>query len=132
MGSNNNIQETKLVVIDDYILCQLLGTGFDYAFLPAANTRGGGGILVTWKASEWLALCISTCTFSVSVRLKCLASGLQWWLTSVYGPSCGTDKPLFLTGFHDLQRLCLALWLLVGKFNQIYSAEDKNNDILPR
>jgi hypothetical protein len=42
MGSNNNIQETKLVVIDDYILCQLLGTGFDYAFLPAANTRGGG------------------------------------------------------------------------------------------
>jgi hypothetical protein len=55
MGSNNNIQETKLVVIDDYILCQLLGTGFDYAFLPAANTRGGG---VYWSLgklpSGWL------------------------------------------------------------------------------
>jgi exonuclease III len=58
------VQETKLVVIDDYILSQLLGTSFDYVFLLAAHTRGG--ILVAWKASKWSASCISTRTFSIS------------------------------------------------------------------
>jgi exonuclease III len=35
------IQETKKQVFSDYDIAQLLGTGFDYTFLPSAQTRGG-------------------------------------------------------------------------------------------
>ena len=34
------LQETKLNVSDDVIMLLMLGTAFDYCFLPAANTRG--------------------------------------------------------------------------------------------
>jgi exonuclease III len=37
------IQETKLHVISDYDVLQILGTGFDYFFLPADQTRGALG-----------------------------------------------------------------------------------------
>jgi exonuclease III len=40
------LQETKLHVIDDYFIMQLLDLGFDYAYLLAEQARGG--ILVTW------------------------------------------------------------------------------------
>jgi hypothetical protein len=41
------LHETKLYVIIDYDLMQIIGTGFDYVYLFASHTRGG--ILVAWK-----------------------------------------------------------------------------------
>jgi exonuclease III len=40
------LQETKLETIFDYDVIQLVGTSFDYVYLPAVQTRGG--ILVAW------------------------------------------------------------------------------------
>jgi hypothetical protein len=40
------LQETKLETISDYDVIQLVGTSFDYVYLPAVQTRGG--ILVAW------------------------------------------------------------------------------------
>jgi hypothetical protein len=45
------LQETKLHVLNDYDVLQLLGHDFDYAFLPSVQTRGG--ILITWSRSSW-------------------------------------------------------------------------------
>jgi hypothetical protein len=56
--------------------------------------------------------------------------GLEWWLTSVYGPCRDTDKPAFMSELHDLRSLHLGPWLLAGIFNMIYRAEDKNNSRL--
>jgi exonuclease III len=35
------IQETKLHVISSYDLCQILGNGFSYVYLPTVKMRGG-------------------------------------------------------------------------------------------
>jgi hypothetical protein len=35
------VQETKLRILDDFLVIQLLGAGFDYNFLPAMGRRGG-------------------------------------------------------------------------------------------
>jgi hypothetical protein len=44
------LQETKLETISDYDVIQLVGTSFDYVYLPAVQTRGG--ILVAcWSPS---------------------------------------------------------------------------------
>ena len=42
-----SLQETKLDGCDDRIILDMLGSSFDYFFLPAYNTCGG--ILLAWK-----------------------------------------------------------------------------------
>jgi hypothetical protein len=46
------IQETKLHVIDDFLVMQVLGSRLDYSFLLAIGTHGG--ILVAWRTSVWM------------------------------------------------------------------------------
>jgi exonuclease III len=43
------LQETILQVMSDFDVMKVLGTGFDYTFLPSTNTREG--ILVAWKSA---------------------------------------------------------------------------------
>lgn len=43
------LQETKLDVIDDRIVRDLLGGLFDYSYLLAQHTRGG--ILLAWRTN---------------------------------------------------------------------------------
>jgi hypothetical protein len=37
------LQESKLDVIDDSLICNMLGSDFDYAYLPTDGLWGGGG-----------------------------------------------------------------------------------------
>jgi exonuclease III len=114
------VQETKLSVIDDFIVMQILGTGFDYVSLPADGTRGG--VLVAWRSSLWSGCSFSVRRFSISVRLAPFTGGDEWWLTSVYGPATDLLKPVFLAELHDLRQVRTGPWLLCGDFNMIYRA----------
>jgi exonuclease III len=42
------LQETKMHVISDYDVIQILGPNYDYTYLPTTLTRGG--IMVAWRA----------------------------------------------------------------------------------
>lgn len=84
------LQETKLAVIDDYFISQLLGAGFSYTARPPADTRGG--ILIVWKTSVWDFSNTSHRTYSLSGRLKFLADDTDMWMTVVYGPSREEEK----------------------------------------
>jgi hypothetical protein len=46
------LQETKLDVISDYDVMQILGAGFQYVYLPGVHTRGG--VLVAGLALDIL------------------------------------------------------------------------------
>jgi exonuclease III len=52
------LQETKLHVLDDFLVMDIVGLGFDYAYLPAEQTSGG--ILVAWHSAVWSSLSLST------------------------------------------------------------------------
>jgi hypothetical protein len=58
------LQETKLHVINDYDVMQILGSGFDYSYLPTDDT--GGGILVAWHSATWTVSSTSSLTRSLS------------------------------------------------------------------
>jgi hypothetical protein len=103
-------QETKLHVIDDFLVMQLLGSGFDYACLPADGTREG--ILVAWRASIWSVTAMSVHRFSVSM--------------------VNSSKPEFLAKLNGLRQVRTGPWMLIGDFNMIYRACDKNNGRLNR
>jgi hypothetical protein len=88
------------------------------------------GVLVTLRVSLWSVYGSSVCRYSVSVRLRQAIGIVDWWLSSVYGPAQDPDKPDFLIEFHNLKVACSGPWLLIGDFNLIYRADDKNNSRL--
>jgi hypothetical protein len=54
-------------------------------------------------------------------------------MTTVYGPTNDSQKPLFLHELNQLRQAKVGLpWLVCGDFNMIYQAVDKNNNRLNR
>jgi exonuclease III len=124
------LQETKMHVITDYDILQVLGLGFEYFYLPASQTRGG--ILVAWHSSSWVVSNTSSRRFSVSLCVRAATGGPKWWMSIVYEPTAEVDKPAFLEELHSLRQVRNGPWVLCGDFNMIYRAHDKNNDRLDR
>lgn len=56
-----------------------------------------------------------------------LAENQIWTLTGVYGPQSDADKLLFLQELTDLHAHVLPAWLVLGDFNLIFTAQEKNN-----
>jgi hypothetical protein len=98
-----SLQETKLDVILDFDVIQILGPGFDYAYLPAVHTQGG--IPLAQRISAWVMSNPSTKSHSLSARVQLPSSGgrgADWWLTVFYVPSQEGDKPSFLPELREL------------------------------
>jgi exonuclease III len=57
------LQETKLDVLDDALVKDMLGLDFDYFALPVVHTHGG--ILVTWDANCWSVSSPILCSHSL-------------------------------------------------------------------
>lgn len=119
------LQETKLSVITDQLILELLGSSFDYYYLPALSTRGG--ILLPWRTNIWAASNFSTQNFSITLKLRLLIDGFTTWVTTVYGPQGDSEKIQFLDELRKTRQHKLGSWLLCGDFNMIYNTTDKNN-----
>jgi hypothetical protein len=70
--------------------------------------------------------------FSLTVKVKVENTMPQWWLTSVYGPQPDGQKDLFLEELAAIKGSCPGPWLIIGDFNLILSAADKNNQHINR
>lgn len=113
-----------------HMLLSSLGADLDcHVLLPADGTRGG--ILIARKSMVYAALTSRIDTYSVSILFR-NNNGLQWWLTGVYGPQQDDHKLLFLDELRSLRQACLGPWCIVGDFNMIDRAADKNNSNLDR
>ena len=80
------LQETKLDKIDLPLVRSLWGNSFvDWEMLPAIGTAGG--VLLLWDRRVLELLDSAVCQFFVSCLWKCVADGLEWVWTSLYGPN---------------------------------------------
>jgi hypothetical protein len=104
---------------------QMCGTGFDYAFLPTDQTRGG--IIVAWRPNNWSFSGISNRTYSLSTTVLQLVTRVVWALTVVYEPAREEEKDDFLSELREPCQVRSGPWLIAGDFNMIYWAQDKNN-----
>ena len=115
-------------VVTDVLANEILGTMFDYVFLPAVGVSGG--ILLGWNKEYGSAADVTRGDFSLTARLIPVESSTHWWITVVYGPLRDVERVQFLEELSRCSDTCLGSWLICGDFNMIYQAQDKNNDRL--
>lgn len=124
------LQETKLEVIDHFMVLQCLGPSFDgFAYLPAVETRGG--VLLAWDTTILTIDQFQHDTNSLTgyVHTK---EGVSWWITAVYAPQGDELKTQFLMDLDARRAVCPGPWMLLGDFNMILRASEKNNTNINR
>lgn len=98
--------------------------------LPADGTKGG--LLLACNENFFSPSDVILGQYSLSATVTMREEGLQWSITVVYGPQLEADKVVFLSEIESLQPSMKSEWLIIGDFNLIYKASDKNNDRLNR
>lgn len=120
------LQETKLQDIPATLAAEFLGQHLlNYKFLPAQRTRGR--ILVAWDDDQMETHRLVLRDYSLTVNIKMRGTQQEFVLTVVYGPTDDRDKQAFLEEIKGLKPASGTPWAVVGDFNQIYEAQDKNN-----
>jgi hypothetical protein len=124
------LQETKLAVIDRFIVNQCLRPSFDgFKYLQAEETRGG--ILLAWNSAVLTVANVPYGSYAITGEVYSTDNQV-WWITVIYGPQSAVDNIFFLTELAERRSLCTGAWMIIGDFNMILRASEKNNDRLDR
>lgn len=67
---------------------------------------------------------------SITARIMPCADGQPWMLSTAYGPHEDQNKTTFIEVIKLIHSLINEPWLILGDFNLIYRACDKNNSNL--
>ncbi|KAF8718363.1 hypothetical protein HU200_025343 [Digitaria exilis] len=120
------LQESKLEEISDNLGKEFLGQRLShFIYLPATGVRGG--IVLAWDDDYICTAGHLRREFSLTTTVTMRLTNVSFLLTVVYGPATDLDKPRFLAELEEIKPAGNILWLCLGDFNLIYSAEDKNN-----
>jgi exonuclease III len=124
------LQETKLVTIDRSTVCSTLGSQFadNYFYLPGDGTRGG--ILVASRDSVFHLHQPHFTHNTISSTMLDNSINKEWTFTGVYGHQGSLEKAMFLRELRTIRHHAKHEWLIMGDFNMIYKAHDKNNSRL--
>ncbi|XP_077237157.1 uncharacterized protein LOC143878808 [Tasmannia lanceolata] len=87
------IQETKLEVIDRYIM-NSLGVRLEWGFSFVRAIGASGGILIAWDESKWVLVEEWKGRFSISIVLRMVDDASLLLFSGVYGPSLWANKRL--------------------------------------
>jgi hypothetical protein len=93
--------------------------------MPAQGTRGG--ILVACSQEFYRLSEIDVRQFSVTATNTQMVDKEKWTLTTVYAPQIEMEKISLMDEIRALKQTAHERWLLLGDFNLIYMASDKNN-----
>jgi exonuclease III len=123
-------QETKMDVLDDFLVRQCLEPSFDgYVYLVAVETRGG--ILLAWDSSMVEISRVTFYTHAITGEVH-MRENTTWWLTMVYGPQSAKEKLGFLAELAGRRELFPRPWMVAVDFNMILHANEKSNNNLDR
>jgi exonuclease III len=120
------LQETKLSNITASLARETLGQYLDsYIELGAQGTRGG--ILLGWDKDMVSVSNVVNRSFTISAMVQVSSNSTSFLLTTCYGPSDDSRKDDFLDELKTIKPVPNVPWLIIGDFNLIYQASDKNN-----
>jgi exonuclease III len=126
------LQETKLQTVDQNIVSRTVGPRFtsSFAVLPAIQTRGGILLAVNQDFFDLSDVVLTAHAITATITMR--ADEIKWQITVVYGPQGDAAKLQFLQELRNIPPPEHSRWLILGDFNLIYQAEDKNNSNLNR
>ena len=85
------------------------------------------GILTAWDRSLFSLQNFFIKPHTLTTAFNCNASNLDFTITNTYGPSDHSGSLPFLQNLRDLPPLIHGSWILLGDFNLVRCAADKNN-----
>jgi hypothetical protein len=121
------LQESKLELLPVVKINSFLPRSLDQkAFLPAVGSAGG---IISAVNSHSLTLTNHTHgLFSTSLNLSCPVSGTNIIISNIYAPSQRSLKADFLLEIRQIAPTSSTPWLLIGDFNLIRFACEKNKN----
>jgi len=120
------LQETKIGSMSQTIALDTLGQSLSkFVTLDAQGTRGG--ILLAWDEDLVLVSDVQCKVFTISAVVTMLLSNVTFLLTTCCGPADDRRKEEFLQEMISIKPALHVPWLIMGDFNLIYKASDKNN-----
>jgi exonuclease III len=120
------LQEVKMGSFTPQLLAKIVGYRLDkFSLLPVEGTRGG--VLLAWQSECIDATNLIVRDYSLTMVIKPKWFCSSFTLTTVYGPTDDEAKQAFLAELVALKPSPIMPWVVLGDFNQIYSASDKNN-----
>ena len=116
--------------MDHSVVRRTVGPKFlnSYTVLPAEHTRGGVFLAVNEDYFDLSDILLTSNTITAQIIMR--ADGTRWQITVVYGPQGEAAKLQFLQELKNIPPPDHNRWLILGDFNLIYQAEDKNNSNL--
>ena len=126
------LQETKMQAMERNVVRRTVGAKFEnsYSVLLAEQTRGGIFLAVNEDFFDLSDIALTANTITAQINMR--ADGKRWQITVVYGPQGEDAKLQFLQELKNIPPPENDRWLILGDFNLIYQAEDKNNANLNR
>jgi hypothetical protein len=116
----------KLAHITPQLATEVLGNRFNnFSSLPASGTRGG--IKLGWHSDFIVATNLMIRQYSLFMIFRPTWEISPFVLIVVYGPSEDYEKTEFLEELVSLTSSSQMQWIVLGDFNLIYEARDKNN-----
>ena len=121
------LQETKLACINAFKAKSILPSNLSssFVFAPADGTRGG--MLIAWDPSLFSIQNSFNKPYTITAKLRSTTSNLDFTITNAYGPSDHTLSNAFLQHLQELPMVIQGPWIVLGDFNLVRCAADKNN-----
>jgi exonuclease III len=85
-----------------------------------------GGLVILWNPAEIILDNFLATSHTITASFQFMGSGVQGFITNVYGPQLPVQKALFLDYMSSLgQQINMQHWIVSGDFNMITSLEEK-------
>ena len=123
------LQESKLSSLDKHTAAYLGGYRLrNFVFKPATGVLGTrGGIVILWNEDSIHLTNCAVGEFHLSADIEVKECSTNFWLSVVYEPTRHRARQRFLEELKEIKPENNTRWLILGDFNLIYKAADKNN-----
>ncbi|PNT77123.1 hypothetical protein BRADI_1g58014v3 [Brachypodium distachyon] len=118
-------------MVDNFIANEISGGRLPgWVYKSALGTRGG--LMILWDSTRININVLDAVILDYSISVRVCCNSTTWLLTNVYGPCDDDLKPHFFAEIRSLKPAADYKWLILGDFNVILSAVDKNNSAVNR